>query len=105
MIDKDNFHMEDFLSSRERVKIFGLIAVNQELSLSQIVKASRLDRSSVKSHLNHLISLDLIQEKVFGRIKIYRYRIENVRARGIKKLIEIWEGDQEYKINGIETPK
>ena len=97
--------MEDFLSSRERVKIFGLIAVNQELSLSQIIKTSRLNYSSVRPHLNHLISLNLIQEKVSGRIKIYRYRTENARARGIKKLIEIWEGDQEYKINGIETPK
>jgi len=33
----------------------------------------------------------LIEEKVFGRIKIYRYRIEDMRARSLRNLIDLWE--------------
>jgi len=43
--------------------------------------------------LNYLKKLNLIQEKNFGRIKIFRYKIENVKARSLRNFIEIWEGD------------
>ena len=84
--------IEDLLGSRARVKILKLLAKNKELSFSQIIRDTKLNRSSVKSHLTYLKSNNLVQEKVFGRIKIYRYNSENVRARSLKKFIDIWEG-------------
>ena len=93
MIVKENFNIENILGSKARIKILKLLAINQELSISQIIKKSKLNHASVKTHLNHLISLNLIQEKVFGRIKIYRYKTENIRAKSLKKFIEIWEGE------------
>jgi len=35
--------------------------------------------------------MNLVQEKHFGRIKIYRYKIENIKARSLSKFINIWE--------------
>ena len=93
MIVKENFNIENILGSKARIKILKLLAINQELSISQIIKKSRLNHACVKTHLNHLKSLNLIQEKVFGRIKIYRYKTENIRANSLKKFIEIWEGE------------
>ncbi len=93
MIVKENFDIENVLGSKARIKILKLLAINQELSISQIIKRSRLNHASVKSHLNHLKSLNLVQEKIFGRIKIYRYKTENIRAKSLKKFIEIWEGE------------
>ncbi len=93
MIVKENFNIENILGSKARIKILKLLAINQELSISQIIKRSRLNHASVKSHLNHLKSLNLVQEKIFGRIKIYRYKTENIRAKSLKKFIEIWEGE------------
>ncbi len=93
MIVKENFNIENILGSKARIKILKMLAINHELSISQIIKKSRLNHTSVKSHLNYLKSLNLIQEKVFGRIKIYRYRTENIRAKSLKKFIEIWEGE------------
>ncbi len=93
MIVKENYNIENLLGSKARIKILKILAINHELSISQIIKKSRLNHTSVKSHLNHLKSLNLIQEKVFGRIKIYRYRTENIRAKSLKKFIEIWEGE------------
>jgi len=93
LIVKENFNIENLLGSKARIKILKILAINHELSISQIIKKTRLNHTSVKSHLNYLKSLNLIQEKVFGRIKIYRYRTENIRAKSLKKFIEIWEGE------------
>ncbi len=94
MIKSENkFLIEDLLGSKARVKILKALALNEELTISLIINATKLNYSNVRKHLNHLKELDLIQEKNFGRIKIFRYRIENIKARSFKKFIDIWEGD------------
>ena len=90
---EENYNVENLLGSRARVKILKLLAKNKELSISQIIKQTKLNHKSVKSHLSYLESFNLIQEKVFGRIKIYRYKFENIRAKSLGKFIEIWEGE------------
>ena len=89
---EENYNIENLLGSRARVKILKLLAKNKELSISQIIRDTKLNHTSVKYHLTYLISNNLVQEKVFGRIKIYRYKFENIRAKSLSKFIEIWEG-------------
>ena len=84
--------IEDLLGSRARVKILKTLALYEELTISQIIKKTRLNYSCVLKHLNFLKMINLIQEKKFGRIKIFRYKSENIKARSLKKFIEIWEG-------------
>jgi len=94
MLKSENKHLiEDILGSKARVKILKALALNEELTISLIIKKTNLNYSNVKTHLNRLKNLDLIQEKKFGRIKIYRFRIENIKARSLKTFIDIWEGD------------
>ncbi len=90
---EEKFKIENLLGSRGRIKILKVLALNQELSISQIIKITKLNHASVKSHLGCLKSYNLIQEKIFGRIKIYRYKFENIRAKSLKTFIQIWEGD------------
>ncbi|MHA1461343.1 MAG: ArsR/SmtB family transcription factor [Promethearchaeota archaeon] len=89
---EENYTIENLLGSRARVKILKLLAKNKELSISQIIRGTKLNHSSVKYHLTYLKSNNLVQEKIFGRIKIYRYKFENIRAKSLSKFIEIWEG-------------
>ncbi|MFW9879224.1 MAG: ArsR family transcriptional regulator [Candidatus Thorarchaeota archaeon] len=93
IISKEKFLIEDLLGSKARVKILKTLAQNEELTMSLIISQTRLNYSNVVKHLDYLKSLDLIQEKKFGRIKIFRYRMENIKARSLKKFIEIWEGE------------
>ncbi|TKJ21961.1 MAG: ArsR family transcriptional regulator [Promethearchaeota archaeon Loki_b32] len=85
--------IEDLMGSRARVKVLKTLALNGELAISQIIRKTRLNHTCVLKHLNYLKMMDLIQEKKFGRIKIFRYKMENMKARSLKKLIDIWEGD------------
>ena len=87
--NKNNF--ENLFGSKARIKILKLLSLNYELSISQIIKKTRLNHSCVLKHLNYLKTVSLIQEKKFGRIKIYRYKIENFKAKSLKMFIDIWE--------------
>ncbi|MFX1365167.1 MAG: winged helix-turn-helix domain-containing protein [Promethearchaeota archaeon] len=81
------------MGSRARVKILKFLAINEELTISQIISKTKLNYNCVSKHLRFLVMNNLIQEKKFGRIKIFRFRMENIKARSLKKFIEIWEGD------------
>ena len=83
--------IEDLLGSRARVKILKTLAKNDELTISLIIKKTKLNYNCVLKHLNFLKLQNLIQEKKFGRIKIFRYKSENMKARSLRNFIEIWE--------------
>jgi predicted transcriptional regulator len=78
-------------SSRGRIKIVRELAVSNELNISEICRRVGLNHSTTKAHLDALIQSGMVEEKVFGRIKIYRYRMEDMRARSLKNLLDLWE--------------
>ncbi|MFW9864903.1 MAG: ArsR/SmtB family transcription factor [Candidatus Thorarchaeota archaeon] len=90
---EDKYLIENLLGSKARVKILKVLALNKELTISLIINKTKLNYSNVAKHLNYLKNLNLIQEKKFGRIKIFRYKEENIKAYSFKKFIDIWEGD------------
>jgi DNA-binding transcriptional ArsR family regulator len=85
--------IEDLFSSRGRIKIVRelVLAPSNELNISEICKRVGLNHSTTRAHLNVLMDSGLIEEKVFGRIKIYRYRNEDMRARSLRNLLELWD--------------
>lgn len=83
--------IEDLLSSRGRIKILKELAKSTELNISELCRRVDLNHSSTKSHLEVLLASGLIEEKKFGRIKIYRYRIEDLRARSLRSFLDLWE--------------
>lgn len=87
-----NFKIEVVLGSRAKVKILKELAKAEELTISLLIKKTKLNHSVVSKHLSQLTSLNLVQEKKFGRIRIFRYKIEEPKARSFRTLIDIWEG-------------
>ena len=85
--------VEDLLGSRARVKILKALAINEELTISLLIKKTKLNHVNVSKHLNYLISVDLVQEKQFGRIRIFRFKLENIIARAFKNFIGIVEAE------------
>jgi DNA-binding transcriptional ArsR family regulator len=84
--------IEEIFSSRGRIKILKELAISNELLISELCRRVGLNHSSTKSHLRVLIKSGLVEEKTHGsRIKIYRYKIEDLRARSLRSLINLWE--------------
>ncbi|MCJ7817235.1 MAG: winged helix-turn-helix domain-containing protein [Candidatus Thorarchaeota archaeon] len=82
--------IEDLFSSKGRIKIIKELAIFKELHLSDLCRRVKLSHSSTRSHLEILLQSGLIEEKIFGRTKVYRYKIEDLRARSLKSLFDIW---------------
>lgn len=92
---KNKIKFEDLLGSRARVKILKVLAQNEELTISLIINKARLNYTNAVKHLEYLKEAGLIQEKKFGRIKIFRYNIENKIAKSLKEFIDILEEEEE----------
>ena len=82
--------LEELFSSRGRVKVLKELADASELNISELCRRVGLNHNTTKSHLKALVESGLIEEKTFGRIKIYRFRIEDLRARSLKNVFELW---------------
>ena len=83
--------IEDVFSSKGRVRILRILSEIGELNISEITRRARLNYTTTNEHLQILEKAGLIKHKSFGRIRIYRFNEENIKARSIKDLIEIWE--------------
>lgn len=83
--------VELLFSSRGRIKIIRLLAECGELNISEIARRTQLNHSTTRRHLQFLERARIVQEKTFGRIRIYRYKVENLRALALRRFIELWE--------------
>ena len=87
---RKNAQIEDIFSSRGRTKIIKILAKVGETNISNLIKLTGLNYKNVKIHLNYLLDIGLIQEKKFGRIRIYKYNMELIKAKAIKNLFALW---------------
>jgi predicted transcriptional regulator len=83
--------LEEVFSSRGRIKILRLLVEKGELNITSIVTLAGVCHKYARAHLREFMKVGLVQEKRYGRIRIYRFCIETQKARAIKKLIEIWD--------------
>ncbi|MHA1650971.1 MAG: ArsR/SmtB family transcription factor [Candidatus Helarchaeota archaeon] len=87
---KEEFVLEDIFQSKGRIKILKILAIEGELNISEIARRANLNHNSTRHHLNFLVKANIVQEKKFGRIRIYRFRVEDIKVRAIKSLFDIW---------------
>jgi DNA-binding transcriptional ArsR family regulator len=84
-------NLEDIFQSKGRVRILKLLASEGELNISSIALRTNLNHTSTRNHLHCLEQANILEKKVFGRIRIYRFRSEDSKVRAIKHLFDLWE--------------
>lgn len=70
-------YIDDLFDSKARVKILKVFALNEEVTISILIKKTKLNHDVVTKHLKYLKDVDLVQEKKFGRIRVYRFKKES----------------------------
>lgn len=90
-MEREGCPIWDVLSSRGKVKVLKTLVDAEELNITAIVRKTELSHQSVKSYLAELCDTGLVELKKFGRIRIYRYRVEVTRARALQYLFNIWD--------------
>ena len=103
MLAEDTVKLDEILSCRGKTRILMLLAETNELNITEIMKNVGLNHSGINSHLKQLEEAGLVEQKRFGRIRIYKYRDEDPRAQALKALIQVWNnevGRRSVKVNG-----
>ena len=83
--------IEEVFSSRPRMKILKLLARLGALNVSDIAKRIGLNYSATNKHLQLLKAEGILVERVYGRIRMYRYNDASAKAKAVQGLIETWE--------------
>jgi DNA-binding transcriptional ArsR family regulator len=86
--------LEEALSSSGRIRILSLLSQVEQLHLTEISKRTDQSYAATDRHLRALRRADLVEEKDYGRVRIFRLRLENPRAKMLQDLILRWDKSQ-----------
>ncbi len=82
--------IERIFGSLGKVRILVLLAQMQELNISAISRQTRLNHTRVRLHLNDLCELNIVKEKRFGRISIFKINDSEIGGHRIKDFLKSW---------------
>jgi DNA-binding transcriptional ArsR family regulator len=83
--------VEEIFSSKPRIKILKLIFALGSLNVSNIARRINLNYTSTAEHLKVLEVEGILQERTYGRIRMYRFNEGSKKAKAVQNLIEAWE--------------
>jgi len=86
--------IEEVFSSKPRMKILRLVARLGALNVSDIARRINLNYSTTNQHLKLLEAEGILQQRVYGRIRMYRFNDRSPKAIAVQNLIETWEQDK-----------
>jgi DNA-binding transcriptional ArsR family regulator len=86
--------IEEVFSSKPRMKILRLVARLGALNVSDIARRINLNYSTTNQHLKLLEAEGILQQRVYGRIRMYKFNDGSTKARAVQNLIETWEQDK-----------
>ena len=86
--------IEEVFSSKPRMKILRLIFRLGALNISDIARRIKLNYTTTNKHLKLLESEGILQQRVYGRIRIYKFSNVSRKALAVQSLIEVWEQDK-----------
>lgn len=79
--------LEDLFSTRLRIKIVKVLVARKEANVSLLVKETRSNHGEVMKSIEYFKSIELVEEKCFGRIRIIRLRSENGLGRLVSEFV------------------
>jgi len=83
--------LEEVLSSKSRMKILKLIYQLGQLNVSDVARRLKLNFVSTSKHLKLLESEGILQERTYGRVRMYRFDDGSAKGKALQKLLDVWE--------------
>ena len=73
------------------MKILKLIYTLGSLNVSDVARRIKMNYAATTKHLKILEEEDILKERVYGRVHMYRFNETSAKAKAIATLIEVWE--------------
>jgi DNA-binding transcriptional ArsR family regulator len=59
--------------------------------VSDVARRIKMNYAATAKHLKILEEEDILKERVYGRVHMYRFNENSAKAKAIAALIEVWE--------------
>ena len=73
------------------MKILKLVARLGELNVSDVARRIGVNFTTTSKHLKILEDEGILQQRTYGRIRMYRFNQASDKAKAVQELIEAWE--------------
>jgi DNA-binding transcriptional ArsR family regulator len=83
--------LEEIFSSKPRMKILKLIYNLGSLNVSDVARRVKLNYAATSEHLKVLEAEGILRERVYGRIRMYRFNDGSAKGKAVACLIDAWE--------------
>jgi len=83
------------LSSSGRIRILTLLSEVEQLHLTEIAKRTDQSYSATERHLDDLSKAGIVEERDYGRVRVFKLNLTNDRAKLLQELIVKWNYNQE----------
>ncbi len=84
--------LDQILTSSGRIRILSVLSQVEELHLTEIARRTDQSYSSTERHLRDLARVGVVQEHDYGRIRLFKLRLDQPRVKMLKELILAWNG-------------
>ena len=68
-----------------------------ELHLTEIAKRTEQSYSATERHLDDLSEAGIVEERDYGRVRVFKLNLTNDRAKLLQELILKWNHNQELQ--------
>ncbi len=83
--------IDKIISNIGRLRILNILSKVEEINATAITKFTRMNHSKVIKNLEELSDMGIVQEKRFGRIRIFSINLNNEMGRILKEFFELWK--------------
>jgi len=77
-LSKVNLNAESLLGSRGRIRVLRVLTESRELNISEIGRRAGMNYTSVERHLEALTEMGLLNEKRYGKIRIFETNFDRL---------------------------
>lgn len=79
--------LERLLASRGKVRILRLLLREGQANITRIVRETGLNHELAERHLADLVNMGLVQERRYGRMRMFMVDMRDPRVSGLYELI------------------
>ena len=87
--------LDKILSSSGRIRILTLLSEVEQLHLTEIAKRTDQSYSATERNLDDLSKAGIVEERDYGRVRVFMLNLTNDRAKLLQELIVKWNYNQE----------
>jgi DNA-binding transcriptional ArsR family regulator len=87
--------LDRVLSSSGRIRILTLLCQVEELHLTEIAKRTEQSYSATERHLDDLSTAGIVEERDYGRVRIFKFNQANQHAKLLQDLILKWNHNEQ----------